>query len=235
MRINFELTLKKNELPVDYRKGFISIIKKALELEDRILLARYYNSKTQKPFTFSVYFPGLKGKSTNMDFYVGEKAILNFSSNNPDLVIAISNGMRKIKSYPLFYNEVTYVSSNLYKNVKIKTGKVRFKTTSPFLVNMKGNNLKYLLPGEEGFNEAFEFNLKTIAKNFLGINNFEYKLTPVFWRRNLVTHYNQTMSGVKGEFILETKSEVLQLIYDIGFGVRRSQGFGMLEIINRYE
>jgi len=235
MRLNFEFTLKKNELPFDYRKGFISLIKKALELEEEVLYNKYYKNKMQKPFTFSVYFSGLKGKSTDKDFYVGEKAVLNFSTNNPDLVVAISNGMRKIKSYPLFYNEATYESSLLDKNVKIQTGKVRFKTKAPFLVNMKGNNLKYLIPGEEGFNEAFEFTLKTTARNFLGITDLEYKLTPVFWKRKIVTHYNQNMSGVQGEFILETKPEVLQLIYDIGFGVRRSQGFGMLEIINRYE
>ena len=235
MRINFEITLKKNELPFDYRKGFISLIKKALEFEDRILLDKYYKNKMQKPFTFSVYFPGLRGKSTENDFYVGEKAILNFSSNNPDLVVAIRNGMRKIKSFPLFYNEATYISSFLDRNVKIQTGKARFKTKSPLLVNMKGNNLKYLIPGEDEFNEAFAFNLKTTARNFLGINDLEYELTPVFWKRKVVTHYNQNMSGVQGEFILETRPEVLQLIYDIGFGVRRSQGFGMLDIINRYE
>lgn len=235
MRVNFEFILKKNELPFDYRRGFISLIKKALELEEEVLYKKYYQDKTQKPFTFSVYFPGLRGKSTGKNFYVGEKAILNFSSNNPDLIVAISNGMKNIKNYPLFYNEATYISSFLARPVKIQTDKVRFKTKAPFLVNMKGNNLKYLIPGEEGFNEAFDFNLKTTARNFLGITDFEFKLTPVFWKRNPVTHYNQTMSGVKGEFILETKPEVLQLIYDIGFGVRRSQGFGMLEIINRYE
>jgi len=45
------------------------------------------------------------------------------------------------------------------------------------------------------------------------------------------------MSAWLGEFEIEAPQEVLQLIYDTGIGVRRSQGFGMLEFIksNNYD
>jgi CRISPR-associated endoribonuclease Cas6 len=49
-----------------------------------------------------------------------------------------------------------------------------------------------------------------------------------------LTHYNQTMTSWLGRFTLTAPKEVLQLVYDIGIGVRRSQGFGMLEIEKHY-
>ena len=49
-----------------------------------------------------------------------------------------------------------------------------------------------------------------------------------------LSHYNQTMTSWMGEFVLEAPAKVLQMVYDMGIGVRRSQGFGMLDIVKIY-
>jgi CRISPR-associated endoribonuclease Cas6 len=41
------------------------------------------------------------------------------------------------------------------------------------------------------------------------------------------------MSAFVGTFKLKSEPEILQLIYDVGLGVRRSQGFGMLEVVRQ--
>jgi CRISPR-associated endoribonuclease Cas6 len=47
----------------------------------------------------------------------------------------------------------------------------------------------------------------------------------------VITHFNQYMTTNKGIIEIAANPEILQLLYDVGIGVRRSQGFGMLEII----
>ena len=37
--------------------------------------------------------------------------------------------------------------------------------------------------------------------------------------------------GNSGIFMLEAPKEVIKLVYDIGLGAKRSQGFGMIEIL----
>jgi CRISPR-associated endoribonuclease Cas6 len=41
------------------------------------------------------------------------------------------------------------------------------------------------------------------------------------------------MSAFIGVFKLKSDPTILQLIYDVGLGVRRSQGFGMLEVVKQ--
>ncbi|MBP8992072.1 MAG: hypothetical protein KBG82_08855 [Spirochaetes bacterium] len=51
-------------------------------------------------------------------------------------------------------------------------------------------------------------------------------------------HYNkknpdkpEVITATDGCIVIQAPREVLQLIYDIGLGARRSQGFGMLEVV----
>lgn len=43
--------------------------------------------------------------------------------------------------------------------------------------------------------------------------------------------YSMTFPGIKGKLKIKTNPEVLKLFYDIGIGARRSEGFGMLEVV----
>jgi CRISPR-associated endoribonuclease Cas6 len=47
----------------------------------------------------------------------------------------------------------------------------------------------------------------------------------------LVKHYNGYVRGFKGVFELSGSPEILQFVYDYGFGIRTGQGFGLLELV----
>ena len=49
----------------------------------------------------------------------------------------------------------------------------------------------------------------------------------------VVSHYNQSMTCNKGIIEIEAEPDVLNLLNNIGIGVRRSQGFGMVELIKQ--
>jgi CRISPR-associated endoribonuclease Cas6 len=100
------------------------------------------------------------------------------------------------------------------------------------LVNNKGNPDWYLLPGESGFDEGLRFAISEVAQAFLGDGGAGIEFHPIRIQRKVVRHYNMDMQGFTGIFELRGRPEVLNLIYQVGLGVRRSQGFGMLEVVS---
>lgn len=242
MRLKADFTMSTDWMVKDYRGIFIALIKSVFMEYDPVLNTNLYGTEEQKrkvnkPFTFSVRFPQYKGIGGNR-MLCGNKISLLFSSNEETLVTAFCNGLKakpKIKigeNYPITF-ELQYIQ--LLPLKRIQTNKVLFRTISPILVNDKGNNLDYLSPVRPEFTRAFTEIIAIQANNFHvscteEMIDFEIKAM----KKLPLSHYNQTMTSWLGEFVLEAPANVLQLVYDTGIGVRRSQGFGMLEIIKTY-
>lgn len=244
MKLSFQFELSKPHLPKDYRRGFASIIKDALSRADKNLYNFYYTGTYKlKPFTFSVYFP--QGSDLEEEkFQVGNQAVLKFSTSDNRLAATLFNGMLYLRNnpYPLFDNEVKLISMFLHPPKKIESDKAKFKLIGNMLVTNKnchihvnGNQYDiYLSPDEEGFDEGLRFLIKEQINKFLGIDYsfpFEYEFIKETIKVVPVWHYNQWNKSIKGEIEIKSHPRVLQLLYDTGIGARRSQGFGMLEVI----
>ncbi|HOK38404.1 MAG TPA: CRISPR-associated endoribonuclease Cas6 [Bacteroidales bacterium] len=146
--------------------------------------------------------------------------------------MGLYNGIYKLKDYTYKTNQTfKFLSADLklLKTIKYKT-KI-FKTLSPILVNKKGDNLKFLCPKDAVFQEALNFSVKEVCSHFLNIVNPEFDIKFIKHQKMVITHFNQYMTTNKGIIEIAANPEILQLLYDVGIGVRRSQGFGMLEII----
>ncbi len=246
MKLSFQFELKKPHLPKDYRRGFASIIKYALQRADKNLYEFYYTGIYKiKPFTFSVYFPQGSNFVDEDKFEVGNQAVLKFSTNDNRLAASLFNGMIDVrnKPYPLFDNEIILTSMFIYPPKKIENDKVKFKILSNMLVTNKnchidvdGNQFDlYLSPEENGFDEGLRFLVQEQIKKFLNYDfslPFEYQFVKEKLKVVPVWHYNQWNKSIKGEVEIKSHPRVLQLLYDTGIGARRSQGFGMLEVID---
>jgi CRISPR-associated endoribonuclease Cas6 len=231
MRITVSYLLADKHLPLDYRRGFAALVKEALKRSNSELFTRYYGTlHVLKPFTFSVYFPGLVGQAGER-FDVGDRAILNFSTSSYELGTHVYNGLLAFSTFPLFDNNLKLVHIQLGRTLTLDQEVVTFRTLAPVLVNNKGSADWYLLPDQEGFEEGLDFAVKEIAGTFLGIEDVAIEFEPISIRRKVVRHYNMDMQGFVGIFELRGHPDVLNLIYQIGLGVRRSQGFGMLEVV----
>ena len=59
MRIKANIELNKAELPLDYRRLFLSLLKHGLsKLDDNgEILERYFSSTVQKPYAFALFIP----------------------------------------------------------------------------------------------------------------------------------------------------------------------------------
>jgi CRISPR-associated endoribonuclease Cas6 len=114
---------------------------------------------------------------------------------------------------------------------------------------------------KEKFIEAFKVSLKSLVQNFLNdykenlqtndsldseknekdddeikifFDDSSIFMVPVVHgSKNQKTHEKFTINypAIKGQIKIEAKPEILQLFYDIGIGARRSEGFGMLEVV----
>lgn len=242
MRLKADFKMSTDWLVKDYRSIFMALIKSVFMKYDPVLYVNLYGTEEQKqkvnkPFTFSVRFPQYKGIEGNK-MLCGNKLSLLFSSDEETLVTAFYNGLRakqKItigENYPIIF-ELEHI--HLLPLKRINTNKVVFKTISPILVNDKGSNLDYLSPAKPEFTRAFKEIIAIQANNFqipCTEEMIDFEINAM--KKLPLSHYNQTMTSWLGEFVLEAPTNVLQLVYDTGIGVRRSQGFGMLEIVKTY-
>lgn len=229
MRLTIDYEMDGNKLPRDYLRGFMSLVKEIIKKEDSFLFEQYFKKHKLKPFTFGVYFPELKGNDGEM-LNVGSKLKFNFSTSSLELVTYFYNGYQKIKDYPIFNNKISPKHFTLHKNLAIIKGEIIFKTLSPFLVNNLGESNKFLFPYEDGFMEGLKFSVNECVKEFLGKEKIEIEFEPLAMKRKVIYHYQKMPTNV-GVFKLKAEPEVLKMIYDIGIGVHRSQGFGMLEVV----
>ncbi len=242
MRLKADFEMDTDWLVKDYRGIFMALIKSSFMKYDPVLYASLYGTEEQKrkvnkPFTFFVRFPcyiGIEGNKMRC----GTQISLIFSSNEDTLVTAFYNGLnesRKIiigQNYPISF-DIKHVQ--LLPLKRITTKRAIFKTISPILVNDKGSNLDYLSPAKPEFTAAFKAIIAAQADHFnipCTAEMIDFEINSM--KKLPLTHYNQTMTSWLGEFVLEAPTNLLQLVYDIGIGVRRSQGFGMLEIVKTY-
>lgn len=233
MRLIASYSLANKHLPFDYRSGFAALLKESLKDVNKYLCMRYYAKlHVLKPFTFSVYFPELTGGEGDR-LNVGTKAVLHFSTSSYELGASLYNGLRKYCSFPLFENRLQLAHIHLRPLVTVRQESAIFKTMAPVLVNSKGAADWYLLPGDDGFDEGLRFAISEIVRTFLGNVEAHIQFKPIRLQRKVVRHYNMNMQGFTGIFELRGRPDVLNLIYQVGLGVRRSQGFGMLELVKQ--
>lgn len=238
MRITVDYELDGDRLPLDYRRGFLSLIKTAVASQGKFAFNKFMSDYKLKPFTFSVYFHNLK-EGIDKSICVGNSAKLTISTCSMDFLTFVYNGLREIKEYNIFNMNTLYLKGiNLQSNFKIKNMEIIFRTLSPVLVSNKGSSDWYLIPGDSNFEEGLKFSVKEIVKEFLNYSQdfpFEFNTfidgNKASIKKKIVWHYNMHRSGFVGVFKIKSMPEILQLIYDIGLGVRRSQGFGMLEVV----
>jgi len=95
-------------------------------------------------------------------------------------------------------------------------------------LNIASLSKKYLTAGEDLSCQKTDQNLdKDILLDFEDL-----RVAPVKHGSKNPDHpYDITLPSLNGKIKVKAKKEILQLLYDIGIGARRSEGFGMLEVV----
>ena len=245
MRFGVKIYLNKSDklyVPFNYRRHILSLIKEAILAENSAIYNLYYDNRLknlQKPFTFSVFLHVAENQREKGKIVLSSNIInLFFSSFSYEFLITVYNGLHKLKGKKLnFLNNNIEIRDFFYiKQKKISNNTVTFKTLSPILVrhieNKKGKG--FLKANHPDFKENLFYNVKSLSRNFLNyeLKREEFKIISMKFESKKVSLYGNEIAN-KGIITIKSPVKILQMLYDAGIGAKRSQGFGMLEVVKQ--
>lgn len=183
-------------------------------------------------------------------FYFPENSSLSFyvSSSEYQFMVYLYNGLLEMKSFP-FGNNINLILERVFmlNEKKIINDEVTFKTNSPVLIeNKEGKPILPISGGQipiDSFNEHFNAVHDRILKDIRGDGLYrEMEFVPVKLKKQVVKHAMKgfrektgkpymTLTCFEGCFKLKGDPRDLQMLYQIGIGLRTGQGFGMVEAL----
>lgn len=251
MRIKLHFELENNTINKDYRALILSFIKNSLKKNFKESYKEIYESKPiMKFFTFSVYLPKPKIEKDKIELdknyfnavfsIYDNKRFIEFYNSFNSMIIKNEN---KENSYPLKNNKMELKNITMVNEKNIMSNRVRIKFLSPLVLRnhkeitinkkRKGADI-YFDFNDSDFNEQINYSVSRLIKDLKlnGVNS-NIKLKPYnnLARKTVVSFKNILINSSIGEYILEGDSELLNILYKTGIGSRRSEGFGMFEVI----
>ena len=251
MRIKLHFELENNIIPKDYRILILSFIKYSLKKNFKESYKEIYESKPiMKFFTFSVYLPKPKIEKDKIELdknyfnavfsIYDNKRFIEFYNSFNSMIIKNEN---KEYSYPLKDNKMRLKNITMLNEKIISSNRAIIKFLSPLVLRKheeiainekrKGKDI-YFDFNDSDFNEQINYSVSRLIKDLKlnGVNS-NIKLKPYnnLARKTVVSFKNILINSSIGEYILEGDSELLNILYKTGIGSRRSEGFGMFEVI----
>lgn len=193
-------------------------------------------------------------------FPTNTQVSLFISSSDYQFIVNLYNGLLDIKEFK-FNDDITLKLNRVYmlNEKKITEDKVTFKTNAPILI--ENRNGKPLLPMTNTVNLPEYFTIQPSAFSLQPFNNHfnaihdrilkdirgkglykTMEFEPLKLKKQVVKHTLKgfrertgkpymTLTCFEGCFNLKGDPRDLQLLYQIGIGLRTGQGFGMVEIV----
>lgn len=215
------------ELPLDYRGGFVRLIKTALEKSHNIDYLHYESA----PFCFAIRFDR-KPEIKDSRITIGKNIRLYASS--PSLVFATSlyNGLVSIKEFQIHSTKIVNPVASYIKEGIIHHNSIIFATLSPIVIRHYQRKDRYVLPSEDGFAQSMFNALLEHWKlyNNSDLNSADVGVDILKFKKVLMTHYGGLVLGFTGVLQMRAVPNVLKFFYQSGIGYRRSNGFGFVEL-----
>lgn len=244
MRFKINLNAVDKKIPIGNRFMVCSLIKKAIEIGDTQLFNDMYfykdkKNKKIKDFSFAIYLKDFKVEENYIN--VQGNISITVSTPNYNLGIAIYNGLLKIKTFNFKEYILAVKSVNLVKESKVNTNTIHCKTLSP--ICMKDRNGKSIDIYDNNFEEALNYITNLYLETYRGYGLRErLKINIVNMKKVVIKEEIQGFKDItnkqfilinsyKGIFNLSGDISDLQTLLEAGIGYRRSQGFGLIDLI----
>lgn len=235
--MRFKILLDVQKVPQSYRMYLLSFIKDMIRKGDDELYCQLYDDiKKPKPFTFSFYMNNFTLDEQSKEYRM-KNATLTFSTSNPQLGVAFFNGLSQTEAFQHPEYPFNITNKQIGREIIIKSHVNTFTILNALLVEDKTK--KPLLITNPNFEQ--ELNIITNKQFQLLYGRSLHEPLKIYGHRlkkQVIKETNRHANGKtlfytaqKGEIILQGHPDDLQLIYQDGLGLRRSQGFGMMEVI----
>ncbi|MEQ8156049.1 MAG: CRISPR-associated endoribonuclease Cas6 [Clostridiaceae bacterium] len=232
-------------IPLSNRMLFVSLIKHSLETANPEYfneLYKFENKKNKKikPFTFSTYMEDYEIGKENIK--IKGKVNLIISTPDTELFINIYNGL--LNTYDFSYKnkyKLKIGKITLLNEKQIHSEEVTFKTISPIAIKDKDG--KFLRIEDENYVHELNYISDLSLKVFRGYGlERSLEFIPVNYEKVVIKEdikgFNEItnkkvfyITGYKGTFKLRGDKVDLKLLYSLGIGFRKSEGFGNVEVI----
>lgn len=261
MRFKITLNIEKhifgNSLPFNYQYEQSAVIYKILSMANKEYSEWLHNngfisdSKQFRLFTYSrlnipLYeIDKTRGciliKSNTVDWYVSflpeestEKFVQGVFMNQ---TIQLGNYKNKIQ---LHVQNIEVLPSPVFET------EMMFETLSPICIGLRGENGKtdYLSPNDSRTKEAILFGLISkyhafYGKPFEGSHDFNFEVLNIP-KSTLVTFKagkpeESKVRGYMCRFRMKADNILMKMMYESGIGMKGSQGWGMVKVINKYK
>lgn len=240
VQILIKLELDKPELPKDFRPVFVSLIKSCLSSYGEEFFDAFYKNRDSimKKFTFGVRMnrPNFVGNLIQLGGNV-----ISFTLSTADMkeAMVLYNAILKNKSkeFPLEHqNSMKIMDVKILPQYKVNANEIVIKMLSPMVLrehNRETNIDRYVDCTCDDFIDA----VKKIVQAQLSIFAMDesllhgFTIVPVMPKKTVVTAFKYHIDVSLGVYKLTGQPELLNFLYHAGIGSRRSQGFGMFEVL----
>jgi CRISPR-associated endoribonuclease Cas6 len=252
MRLTIEIGFKSKSpflIPTTYRKNIVGFIREAFRSIDTAseIYNKYWgegNTNTVKPYTFFLSIPDVSYIDLDDGRYI--KININFvklhiSSSDSNFISILHKWfLNGNKSFNLFNYNVEVIGINLKNNKTINSSFASFKILSPVIVRdtaVEGRSRKcmgYLSCNNPDFKNSLAYSILTLCRCFLcnkTINRNDIEIDLSLCDSSKIYHYMETIPVTTGIIGIKADEDILELIYNAGLGARRSQGFGMVDLL----
>ncbi|MCF2679644.1 CRISPR-associated endoribonuclease Cas6 [Faecalicatena contorta] len=238
IQLKLEFSLEKPELPRELERLTVSFIKASLQNYSQELYESLYDKSRSiiKTYTFSYFLPGAKFKKEKI--LLDEKNFTIFFSD-ADLgeTIHFFNAFKQMKfqAYPMNQNSMKLTAVVSQNRKEIEDSEIIIKMLSPLIArrhNSEDNTDVYYTYSDEGFGQALKENVEVFLEKLnIPLSAESFCITPVKGKKVVVDSFGRKIDGNIGIYKLNGHPELLNLLYQAGLGVRRSEGKGKFDII----
>lgn len=233
LRVQFEFDMKK--LPLAYRLGTLSIIKEMIRNGSEQYFHKIFvkDKRKLKPFGFSTFISNLEIKTNTI---YGDRFLLTVSSPSYEFMMHLANGSERGKKYQYKDYSLTLLQKRLLPDPPEFNDVVLFKTLSPLLIENKRQ--KPLFAKDPMFEKEFNYYANLLCQEFFNRNLYQpVEIQRLKMRKTVVKEYIHQkhkdylfFTGNEGLIQIKGDKRDLRAIYDYGIGLRRSLGFGLLDV-----
>lgn len=237
MYIDCKFSLVNNKISKNYRSLILSYLKNAFQNSDANLYQKYYGDRySLKNFCFSVTLDNPKfnqGFITMDSNQIAIKLSIADISCGIDIYNALLN-MKNQEYITLNNNSLTLTDVKLSNHKVITRNEILIKMLSPIVVRTHiGNKNKYLSYNDDNFIECLKKCIGYTLNEFVNIDmsNRNLKIMCVSPKKTVVDAFGSKITANLGVYKIVADLDVINAMYQLGIGSRRSEGFGMFEII----
>lgn len=237
-QLKLTFKLDNNVLPKELDRLLVSFLKASAQNYSQEFFKSLYDDKKSiiKSYTFSYYLPGASFKDENIQLNRNEFTMF-FSDADLGQMIHFSNAFKlmKFKPYPMSGNKMQLSSVIMQQRQEIKDSEIVVKMQSSLIVrrhNSDDNTDIYYTHEQEGFCDAVKENVKVfLDKLGIALSADNFSIMPVKAKKVVVPVFGRSTDASLGVYKLAGPSELLNVLYLAGIGVRRSEGHGKFDIL----